>query len=178
MKKHFYGNMDWFNTVEEPDGISALPPEFAQAKKLWEEDGKGNFAAIDALVGHYVKGLFLHGEISGGEELFSGSEGEVEASVVHVAGFDFGGRNIPLIKAEAWFTLEVVEGFDEVNLEEWQENNDFFHSAVSFYWEIDPDELDLELDFTWEDHQGREAYPVDEEEFSRAVTTHGKENAL
>ena len=171
LKRSFYTNMSWFDTVDNPEDISVLPPAFAEAKRLWQEDGEGNFEAIQKLLGHYVQGLFLPESISGAEQLFSDPFGESEATEVRVVGFDFSSGNIPTVSAEAWFEVEVVDGFDEIDLEQWQEENDFLYSAVSFGWDIDMDGREFEFDFTWQDHQGREATVIDKADFPSKANT-------
>ncbi len=163
--------MSWFDTVDNPKDISVLPPAFAEAKRLWEEDREGNFEAIEELLGHYVQGLFLPENINGAEQLFPDRAGESEATEVRVVGFDFSQGNIPTVKAEAWFEIDVVDGFDEIDLERWQEKNDFLYSAVSFCWDIDMDGRDFEFDFTWQDHQGREATVIDKADFPSKANT-------
>jgi len=71
--------MSWFDTVDNPEDISVLPPAFAKAKRLWEEDAENNFETIQGLLGHYVQGLFLTEAISGAEQLFPEPFAEPEA---------------------------------------------------------------------------------------------------
>ena len=162
MKQCFYGNMKWWDPVEDPSDISFLPPEFAKAKALWDQDGEANFGAINELLGHFVRGLFCTMNIRGGEELFTDLDDEVEATKVHVAGYDFTNKNVPFVKSEAIFDVDVVDGFESIDLDEWEENNDGLYSAMSFYWELD-DEYE-NIDLTWANHQGRECVPFDESE--------------
>lgn len=171
MKRCFYRNMSWFDTVDNPEDISVLPPAFAEAKRLWKEDGEQNFEAIQELLGHYVQGLFLAENIRGAKQLFRHPSAESEATKVRVVGFDFSRGNIPVIKAEAWFEVEVVDGFDEIDLGRWQDENDFLYSAVSFCWDIDMDGREFEFDFTWQDHQGREATVIDKADFPSEANT-------
>ena len=99
MKQCFYGNMKWWDPDSDPSDISSLPPEFAKAKALWDQDGEANFGAINELLGNYVKALFCTMAIRGAEELFTDPDDEVEATKVHVAGYDFTRINVPLIKS-------------------------------------------------------------------------------
>ena len=61
----------------------------------------------------------------------------------------------------------MVDGFESIDLDEWEENNDFFFGAVSFYWELDNEYADL--DSTWANHQGRECVPFHESERLRIL---------
>ena len=152
--------MKWWDPVEDPSDISFLPPEFAKAKALWDQDGEANFGAINDLLGNYVKALFCPMNIDNAEELFADPDEEVEAIKVHVAGYDFTNKNVPFVKSEAIFDVDVVDDFESIDLDEWEENNDGLYSALSFYWELDDEPEDIDL--TWANHQGAECAPFDE----------------
>ena len=152
-KALFYTNMEWFNTVDNPKDITALPPAFSKAKSLWEKNGERNFGKIQDLLGQYVSAEFLPEGITGADQLFT-TPYNCGLLAVHAVGFDFSRGNIPLIKAEAWFEVDVVKGFYEIDLDHWQNENDRFYSGATFFWEIEGCEDGY--DFTWENHSGCE----------------------
>ena len=152
-KAYFYTNMSWFNTVENPGDITVLPPAFAEAKSLWEKDGERNFEKIQNLLGHYVSASFVPENITGADQLFTSPYG-CRLLAVNVGAFDFKRGNIPRVKAEAWFEVDVVEGFHDIDLDRWQNENDRFYSAACFFWDIEG--FGDEFDFSWENHSGCE----------------------
>ena len=167
MKQTFLGNMKWWDTEDDPSDISSLPPNFEKAKALWDKDADANFDAINELLGDYVRGVFCPMNIGGAEELFTDPDDEVEATKVHVVGYDFTDRNIPLLRSEAIFDVDVLDGFVKIDLEEWQENNDSLYGAVSFYWELGDEYADFDL--YWANHQGAECVPLDDSERLRVL---------
>ena len=163
----FYASMDWFDVAEQPDGFDDLPDEFQQAHALWEADPEGNQADIVEMLAPFVKAWFIPANISNWDALFvdSDEEGffEIPAREVNVAGIDFSHFPIPTCKAEAKFKVPVTHDFASIDLDAWQDENDRFTSAVSFYWDIPRTDDTEQLDFTHGDNQGVECLVVTNE---------------
>ncbi len=52
--------------------------------------------------------------------------------------------------------MPVIGGFDEVDIEEWQESNGYLYDGVSFYWEVERNDSTEDLDLSFGSHQGVE----------------------
>ena len=143
----------WSSSLSMTGSSPFAPPAFAEAKSLWEKDGERNFGKIQDLLSRYVSADFLPEGITGADQLFT-TPYNCELLEVSAVGFDFSRGNIPLIKAEAWFAVDVVKGFHEIDLDHWQNENDRFYSGATFFWEIEG--CGDEFDFTWENHSGCE----------------------
>ncbi len=163
-KQRFYGNMKWFSVAEQPQDFDQLPPEFLQAKQLWDKDADGNLDEIIELLSPYVGARFIASNISGWEELFADFDGsglcEIESSELRVVGIDFSEDPIPICKAEASFNVPVTRAFEATDLDEWQEDNGRFTDAVIFYWNVPRGDETEDLDFTCGDNQGVECSPL------------------
>ncbi len=159
-----YANMDWFDPCEQPPSLDVLPVEFSEAKVLWEADSANHQARIIDLLSRYVGARLVLCNIADWEELFvdeGGQCGEIEAREVKVVGIDFSRGPIPVCKAEAYFEVQVVDGFSEVDLDEWQSDHDQFWSSVVFFWNMEGEGLE-DLDLSSGDNQGVEFMPVGE----------------
>ena len=161
--QRFYGNMEWFDSADQPDDIKQLPKEFQQAKALYKKNPEGNIEEIIKLLSPFVRARFIPSNISNWEELFKypeNEEVEVDATSVKVVGIQFEDSPIPSCKAEAYFDIKVTDQFSKTDLSEWQDQNDPFTDALVFYWDF-PNNGDLEdLDFTFDGHQGAECIVV------------------
>lgn len=158
--QRFYANMKWFDVAEQPQGFDSLPPEFAQAKRLWDDDSEGNIQQILEMLAPFVGACFIPTNISGGEELFADPDGNgflvIESKDVNLTGIDFSRWPIPKCKAEAIFKVQVKDDFASTDLDDWQENNGRFTDAVAFCWNIERDSNTADLDFTFGDNLGVE----------------------
>jgi hypothetical protein len=63
---------------------------------------------------------------------------DVDALEVEAFGIHFRkGAVLPTVNASALFELKVTSAFDDVDLDEWQEENDFyFNDVVNFAWKL------------------------------------------
>jgi predicted DNA-binding WGR domain protein len=158
----FYGNMNWFEIDEQPKNFDVLPDAFKAAYDLWKKAKKSN-NEITELLSPFICAKFIPSNIVGWEELFIQSDGEefqeYDAIKIKLVGVDFSTKPIPSCRAEAWFKIPITKNFSKLSsddLEEWQENNDYFYSAISFGWEI-PEIPELEdLDLWYSNHSGCE----------------------
>ena len=155
MQQRFYGNMDWFEVAEQPDDFKALPPEFAQAKKLYDKDPEGNLAKVCALLSPFLRAVFVPMNIMQSETLFP-EQDEYAADEVRIVGIDFSQAPFPLCKAEAYFTLTVTDAFATTDLAAWQEDNGYLSDGVSFAWDVARDDQTESLDFSFGSNQGAE----------------------
>jgi Double zinc ribbon len=166
MVRGFYGNMKWWDPVDQPASIQDLPEEFKQAKKLWDRDASGNFDKMVQLLEPYIGARFIASNISDWEELFI-EGGEIEASVVKLVGLSFeGGSLIPTCQSEARFKVRVKSKINEVNLDEWQDEHSLFTDALIFYWNIPQPRQGDWLDFGVGNHSGVECISDDDVEQS------------
>ncbi len=128
-----------------------LPVEFAQAKELWKaKDPK----CFELLLG-FIKCYFVKDNLSGDlDELFVLSEDEdsIEANELVFTSVDFSETNIPTFSAAAYFDFSVKKGVTKEVIDEWQDENDFLDSAISFEWQI-PD-LNVDEAITCWNHDG------------------------
>ena len=155
-----YGNMKWWDVAEQPDSIDDLPSEFAEAKKLWEEDEDGNFEQIVDLLQPFIGAFFVCGNIPDWENIFEVEEGsfpEFSTNDVKLAGVDFNASSpLPCVKTEARF---LVNFKDDVNLDELEdtleEEGEALFYCITFLWQLE----DLSDDFSLHDgdNQGAEA---------------------
>jgi len=158
--------MKWFSPADQPDDIKQLPPEFLEAKNLWDKDAEGNLDKMIHLLAPYVGARFIASNISGWEELFADTAegfGETEASEIRIVGIDFSESPIPTCKAEAEFDIPVTGAFAATSSDEWQDENGPFTDAVIFYWNLPRDDETEELDFTCGDNQGVECCVINDQ---------------
>jgi predicted DNA-binding WGR domain protein len=163
----FYGNMNCFEIDEQPKNFNILPDAFKAAYDLWKKTKKSN-NEITELLSPFICAKFIPLNIVGWEELFIQSNEEefqeYDAIKIKLVGVDFSTKPIPSCRAEAWFKIPTTKNFSKLSfedLEEWQENNDYFYSAISFGWEI-PGIPDLEdLDLWYSKHSGCECVLVE-----------------
>lgn len=160
--RRFYGNMDWFDVAEQPASFSDVPVEFEAAYKLWKLDRVKNEAAIIALLSPFVRGVFVIYALDKWEMLFEGSEDdyegmEIQASKVNVVGIDFKTQPFPKCRVEAWFDVPVKDDFDEIDLDEWQEEEGVSLSdVIAFRWDVPKNDSTEDLDFSCGDNLGVE----------------------
>jgi hypothetical protein len=151
-----YGNVDWFESAEQPNSFEELPACFQEAFELWTQDPAANVETVINLLQPYLQANFIPENVCGADAIIGDGSGdflEIPAFQIKLVGVDFDTNPLPLVKAEALFEVPVTEEFDSVsNFEEWQSENDYFHSAVIFGWSIP----DCELDLTAGNHQGTE----------------------
>lgn len=155
-----YGNMDWFRVVEQPEGLDALPEEFASAKKIWSENGGECTDEVMGKLAPFVGATFSADNLEGWEEYFSDIDGgECEASKVRVVGLDFTDGPIPLCRAEAWFDVPLKAGVSTQAVSDWAANDleGAIYMAISFCWEIEGEGVE-DLDLTSGDHSGAEGH--------------------
>ena len=161
-KCHFYANMNWWDVAEQPDSMSDLPSEFAQAKALWDKGPEQNMGRILELLHPFVGACFIPSNIEGWEELFVDSSGdgivEIEPMVVKLVGIDFSSDPFPICKSEAYFDVEVTPAFASTDHDEWQSVNGYFTDGVVFRWDVPRSDETEDLDFTCGDNQGVECY--------------------
>ena len=82
---------------------------------------------------------------------------------VRVTGIDWSVGPIPLCKAEAWFKVPVVHGFDDLDLDVLREADGVcLEDAVCFKWSVPGNARTDELDFTYGSHSGVEFW-IDED---------------
>ena len=168
-----YGNMDWFDVAEQPDGFEDLPKEFETAYQLWQEDPEKNYDKMVELLQPYLIAYFLPGNINDWEELFVDPDGEGSPEFTpisaRIVGLDFVESPIPMCKAEALFRVPVTEAFAQCDdFSEWQDEHDYFYGGVSFGWEIPRTEATEDLDLTYGDHSGCECmveYQIGDQEW-------------
>ena len=85
--------------------------------------------------------------------------GEFNAEKINVVAVDFSESILPLISAEAWIKVSVLDGIPDKVLNEWVEEQWGLQSGVMWSWNI-PNENDW--DSTMEDNAGMEAVWGDE----------------
>jgi hypothetical protein len=163
-----YGNMEWFDVAEQPPTFEELPKQFKLAYDLWEKDKENNTGEIIKLLKSFVSMHFVPTNVGGWEELFvnAGDGGSppseaicYEAIWLNVVGIDFSVSPIPRCRAEAVFRVPVTENYFKIkDLDEWQENHDFFHGGVIFGWKIPRTRATESLDFTFANHSGCECF--------------------
>jgi hypothetical protein len=157
--QYVYGNMKWFSVSEQPKEKD-LPREFAEARKIWNTKSESGMGEAIALLEKYVGALFIPSNITNWEEIFEDPEGngcpEYGAIKVKVVGLDFSRGPIPLCKAEAWFDVPVTALAREIDIQQWQEENDYIHSGLSFFWILPPNEATDDFDLTFSEHMGSE----------------------
>jgi hypothetical protein len=145
-----YGTMDWFKVDEGPSSITDLPPEFAEAKRLWSADAEGNISKVIKLLQPFLGARFLPINISNWEELFRDAEGdgfpEIEARSTRIAGIDYSTDVLPRCRGEAVFVVPATKMAKTANLEEWQSSNGLIADGLHFYWDVP---MDQECDYDY-----------------------------
>ena len=146
-----------------------LPAAFNEARKLWATKHQDNLEKAFELISPFIACVFVEGNTDGDlTELFDQNMDEIEASRVVVYGLDFSESNLPKVMASARFLHVSTNGvLDKDRLEEWQEENSFLDSCISFEWRIDG--LDDDLDLRSWNHSGLSLSLVEEELRSEKV---------
>lgn len=119
-----------------------LPPEFREAKRLWQEE---RIEEAGSLIAPFIRCVFISSNLNGEVTEILDVPDEVEATEVSVYGLDFSETNLPKVKASAKFVLQVTTPLTQERLNEWQEENDMLDNGVSFEWSIEGVDEDLDL---------------------------------
>lgn len=180
-----YGNMEWFDVGEQAPSFAELPKAFKTAYDLWKKGKDKHLDEIASLLTPYVIAKFLPSNVSGWETLFdlpgAGDPPECEAVSVKVVGIDFSTKPIPLCKAEAIFRVPVTKAFTECqDFQSWQDENDYFHSGISFGWNVARTPVTEDLDFMWSNHSGCECmveYEPESDEWPGVSALSGNQGA-
>ena len=148
----FEASINWAVSNEGFE-LNALPPEFSQAKALFELKDERCFEVIASFINCYFIPSNIFGDI---EEVFSfdNVDDEIPADNLSVFSLDFSEHNLPRFSAKAIFKLEVNSDFDLTDLDDWQDDNDMLDNGVSFEWEIDS--IDEDADVKSLSHEGLE----------------------
>lgn len=154
----FYATMDWWGVAEQPVGQLKIIHFLEECKSLWESGGEKSTKAIQRLEKH-LRSKFLIKNLQNYEEIFGDVENigldEVDSSTLNLIDLDFSVGPIPLCKTEAEFFIPIKKISKEIDLIEWQEQNNFFYDAITFSWNFDEIEP-CDLDLTFGDHSGVE----------------------
>lgn len=155
-----YGNMEWWNTAEPPKSFADLPKAFNEAYELWRQNRETHADRIVSLLSPFIGAMFVPENVNGWEELIAvpaGGVPEFEAEATHLTGVDFSTRPFPRVKAEAIFRVPVTRNFGNgIDQDAWENEHDFFHTAVIFRWQVPRTERTEDLDFTFGSHSGCE----------------------
>ncbi len=151
--KKLYANMDWWEVAEQPANSSKIADFLTECRSLWDNGGASAQVAIQRMEYH-LRAKFLLQNNANFEEIFEVNSGndpiEIDAFRLDLTDVDFSVSPIPLVKTEAYFSVQVKDGFGLIDLQEWQLINGFLYDAVSFLWDfrsIDAKALDLDLSF-------------------------------
>ena len=158
-KKIIYTNVRWFSAADEPE-TENTPKALSDAYLAWESNGEEASQELCASLNNFVSCTFVAENMQGWEHYFvSENFGEFLATKVKVAAFEYSDSILPLICAEAWIEVELLQGVSDEAIDEWIEDQGGLESAVIWSWIIpDNDETDL----TMEEHAGAEAMWVNE----------------
>lgn len=162
--KFIYGNMDWWDVAEQPQGFDALPPEFIKAHGLWEASADRNFIEITQLLNPYIYGLFVANNLSDFDKMFVSEDFfEFPHVKLNISGVDFSECPLPRVKTEAIFSVTCAKEIEETFIEDClEEKGSKLSDCVSFGWSVPNNE---DLDLTFGDNQGVEACFVKSEGF-------------
>lgn len=156
--------MKWWDVAEQPDSFQDLPAEFKEAFDLWSADGEKNIDRIILLLKDFLTGLFVGENIPDFEDFFEfESFPEVESYELKLVGVSFENATpIPRVKTEAYFKIPFSDEVDFNTLEnDLEERGRSLYDCIVFQW--NGEELDdLNLDTTFGDNQGCEAWVFDD----------------
>lgn len=143
--------MDWWDVAEQPTNYRKTINFLLDCKKGWDCGSEKSIDSIKNLEKH-IKAIFIVENIRNWREMFDEAslDGvlEIEAIKVKLLDIDFSAGPLPLCKSGAYFILPITNKFRKVDLSQWQEANDQFHDAISFYWDFsDIEEIDIDLSF-------------------------------
>ena len=157
-QKILYANVDWFTI---PDGLDKdyLPKELAKVRKLWDQNSQKSSPEICKAVEKHVTCQYIAENMSGWEDYFPNNNfGEFAARKVNVVGVEFSDGALPLVRAEAWIPVSILENVGDDDLEEWAEAEWGLQSGIIWSWNL---EIDDDIDLAMEEHSGLEAYWVE-----------------
>lgn len=164
IEKNVYGYMKWWDVAEQPESFSDVPPAFKQSYDLWHQNADENLQQIIELLQPYIKGYFLPENIMDFDEIIE-VDGfpEYENNEIRLVGVDFDGQEpLPKVKSEALFKVPFVDNIDEIDLDEWLEDHGgSFADCISFHWVLAENDDDDQLDLSFGDNQGTEAFITD-----------------
>ena len=164
IEKNLVGNMKWWDVAEQPDSFESLPSEFKEAYDLWSVDGEKNIDKIISLLETFLTGIFVPENISDFEDFFEfDSFPEVESYELKLVGVSFeNAMPIPKVKTEAYFKVPFSDEVDFETLDDdLEERGGSLYDCISFAWVFDELEDLSDLDTSFGDHQGCEAYLSD-----------------
>jgi len=134
--------------------FESLPADFVEAKSLWETRKPESLQKVCDLIAPFIKCVFIAGNCDGDlSELFDQNLDEIEADSITVHGVDFSDSNLPKVRASARFSgIRARSLLDNQKLQTWQDENGYLDNGVSFEWQIDGLDDDLDL-YSW-NHSG------------------------
>jgi len=145
-KMTFLAKIKWGECCESID-LEELPTDFLEAKKLWE----GKDEKCYEILKKYIKCYFVSDNLMGDITDILDIDDDLESENISIFSVDFDSTCLPKISATASFEIPVEKIFSQAELDEWQEDNDYLDSAVSFEWCFD--EIELE-DAVLSEHEG------------------------
>jgi hypothetical protein len=158
-EKIIYANVVRFSSSDDID-FEILPEDLQKAKVIWDKNGEQSTSELIDLVQGFVNCQFLAENMPDWKKYFSNENyGEFNAEKINVVAVDFSESILPLISAEAWIKVSVLDGIPDKVLNEWVEEQWGLQSGVMWSWNI-PNENDW--DSTMEDNAGMEAVWGDE----------------
>lgn len=162
----FYGNMEWWNSSDQPNSFEEIPSEFKAAYELFQSNKQENMEKIISLLSPFIGARFIASNLSSYNELFKDEDDsgiiEIEAKSVNLVGIEFTEGCLPLCKSEATFEVPVKGKFFKVDLVGWQDENSYFSDAIVFYWNIPQPDEDNWIDLTSGEHSGAECVYLEE----------------
>lgn len=141
----FQATIKWGFCDAEPDA-KTLPNEFADAKRLWAEKNPNAFTILEKFLRCYFIPVNVFCDCS---EILD-IEDDVEATNVQVYGADFKGRELPQVKAIAFFDIETKGNISCAAFEAWQEEHEQLDNGVVFQWDL----IDIDEDVWLINHEG------------------------
>lgn len=158
-EKIIYANVNRFSVSNDID-FELLPEDLQKAKVIWDKNGEQSTSELIDLVQGFVNCQFLAENMPDWKKYFANENyGEFNAEKINVVAVDFSASILPLISAEAWIKVSVLDGIPDEDLNEWVEDQWGLQSGVMWNWNL-LDENDWGP--TMEDNAGMQAVWVDE----------------
>ena len=132
-----WGRCDWDNDVDE----SILPPEFAEAKRLWASGKKRSIAKACKILSPFVECIFLPSNLEGDvSKLFELDDESMDKSImptsVTIFDLDYPESKLPWIRFFAEFVIPSNGVLDRKRVSDWENENSWLEWGFCVQWGI------------------------------------------